>query len=219
VRDFTKGTLKILGWVAAFLALVLVVLRLGFVDVITVGHNGMAPTIVAGDQVALWRGAKVETGDVVLCEHPVERGRYVLARVIARPGQALTSERGQLLINNQQVRRDVGESKRFYDSVAQRVDSYIFATEYLGNNVHPMFLREHNQFDLRPHTVRTGLFVLGDNRGYRGEDSRTYGEVDESTCKGVVCLRLVPAAMQAGAADSSALTTDDLGHGWLDYIR
>lgn len=214
MRDFTKGTLKVLGWIAALVAIVLVVLRLAFVDIITVGHNGMAPTIVAGDQVALWRGAKVETGDVALCVHPGDANRYVLARVIAKPGQRVGSERGQLLINGETVMRDTREPKRFYDTITRRTDRYLYAIEALGNNQHPMFLKERTMFELRERPVRTGLFMLGDNRSYRGEDSRTYGEVDLATCKGVVFLRLVPAQPQEGDPPS-----DDLDHGWLDIIR
>jgi signal peptidase I len=220
VRDFTKGTLKILGWIAAGLAVVLVVLRVGFVDVITVGHNGMAPTIIAGEQVALWRGAKIETGDIALCAHPGQADRYVLARVIARPGQRVSSERGQLLVNGEVVRSDIRETKRFYDVATRRTDRYRYAIEMFGNNTHPVFLNENTTFELPERRVRTGLFVLGDNRGYRGEDSRTYGEVDESTCKGVVFLRLVPVLPDSdGGGPNGTSAGDDLEHGWLDYLR
>ena len=221
MRDFTKGTLKVLGWIAAGLAVVLVVLRVGFVDVITVGHNGMAPTIVAGEQVALWRGAKIETGDIALCAHPGQAGRYVLARVIARVGQRVSSERGQLLVNGETVMRDARGTMRFYDAATRHMARYDYSIEMFGNNKHPIFLSEHTTFELPERRVRTGLFMLGDNRGYRGEDSRAYGEVDESTCKGVVFLRLVPVQAESvadGEANGASMG-DDLEHGWLDYLR
>ena len=44
------------------------VLKLFFVDVIHVPHNGMAPTLVYGDLVLVWRNAKVDMADVVVCE-------------------------------------------------------------------------------------------------------------------------------------------------------
>lgn len=209
MRDVIKGTLKVLSWIAVIVAVVLVVLRLAFVDVVTVGHNGMAPTIVAGDQVAVWRGAKIETGDVAFCVHPGNPGRFVLARVIARAGQRVGSERGQLQINGETVAHDLRGPKRFYDAITRQTDDYVFAFEELGNNQHPMFLKERTLFVLRETPVRRGLYMLGDNRSYRGEDSRTYGEVDESSCKGVAFMRLVPGEVQG----------DDLDHGWLDYIR
>jgi signal peptidase I len=209
VGDFLKGTLKFLGWVLTILAVILVVLRLAFVDIITVGHNGMAPTIIAGDQVALWRGAKVEIGDIVLCAHPGDPGRYVLSRVIARAGQHVGSERGQLQIDDRTVMRKVREPVRFFDVITNRTDRYLQAWEELGNNEHMVFLKERTAFALRETPVRRGLFTLGDNRSYRGEDSRTYGEVDPMTCKGVVFMRLVPAEVQG----------DPLDHGWLDLIR
>lgn len=209
MSKFVKGAFKVLGWLLAIVVVILVVLRLAFVDIITVGHNGMAPTIIAGDQVALWRGAKIETGDVALCVHPGDPGRYVLSRVIARAGQRVDSERGQLRINGEIVMRDTREPKRFFDTITQRTDHYLYAWEQLGNNQHAMFLKERTMFVLRPTPVRHGLYMLGDNRSYRGEDSRTYGEVDELTCKGVVFLRLVPAPVLG----------DELDHGWLDFIR
>lgn len=209
VSDFAKGTLRVLGWLLALGAIALGILRYGFVDIITVGHNGMAPTIIAGDQVALWRGAKIETGDIALCVHPGDPGRYVLARIMARARQRIGTERGQLRINGETVDTDLREPRRFYDEVNRRTDRYVYAWEKLGNNDHPIFLKEQTTFVLPERPVRRGLFMLGDNRSYRGEDSRTYGEVDESTCKGVVFMRLVPAPVQE----------DDLDHGWLDLIR
>ncbi len=214
MKNLTQGSLKALGWLAAIVAIALGVLRAGFVDVITVGHNGMAPTIVAGDQVALWRGAEIETGDVALCAHPGQQGRYVLARVMARAGQRLNTERGQLSINSERVLRDVHGTTRFYDSVNGHTSRYALSTERFGNNHHPTFDSERSPLVLRDQPVRAGLFMLGDNRSYRGEDSRTFGEVVEATCKGVVFLRLVPAARPA-VADPG----DELGHGWLDLIR
>jgi signal peptidase I len=212
--DFVKGTLKALVWLAAILGIVLAVLRFRFVDVITVGHNGMAPTIVAGDQVGLWRGAKVETGDVALCAHPGEAGRYVLARVIARAGQRVDSFHGQLLVNGERVPRDGLGQRRFYDSVLRFTDRYSLSIERFGNNIHPIFENQRSPLALQNQAVRRGLFMLGDNRGYRGEDSRTFGEVDETTCKGVAFIRLAPASKPV-VADPG----DDLDHGWFDWIR
>jgi signal peptidase I len=214
MKDFTKGALKALVWIAAIVAIVLAVLRWQFVDVITVGHNGMAPTIIAGDQVGLWRGVKIETGDVALCAHPGQAGRFVLARVIAREGQRLDDHRGQLLVNGERVLRDVVGQRRFHDIVLRFTDRYMMTIERFGNNTHPIFENERSPLVFRNQTVRRGLFLLGDNRGYRGEDSRTFGEVDESTCKGVVFIRLAPAPKPA-VADPG----DDLGHGWFDWIR
>jgi hypothetical protein len=34
--------------------------------------------------------------------------------------------------------------------------------------------------------------LLGDNRAYMGQDSRAYGVVDASTCRGTIFFRLTP---------------------------
>lgn len=214
MRDFVKGTLKALVWIGALLGIVLAVLRYQFVDVITVGHNGMAPTIVAGDQVALWRGDKIDMGDVALCAHPGQAGRYVLARVTGVAGDQIDSYRSQLLFNGHRIARNVLGERRFHDTVQNFTDRYVLSIEHLGNNSHPVFDNPRSPLELGNRTVRKGVFLLSDNRGYRGEDSRTFGEVEPATCKGVVFIRLRPAPRPA-VEDPG----DDLGHGWLDWIR
>jgi hypothetical protein len=153
-------------------------------------------------------------GDVVLCAHPGQAGRYVLARVVGRAGDRLDSFRGQMLVNGQRVPRDGLGERRFHDTVQNFTDRYALVMERFGNNTHPIFENPRSPLVFGNRTVRTGVFLLGDNRGYRGEDSRSFGEVDPATCKGVAFVRLVPAPKPT-VADPG----DDLGNRWFDWIR
>ncbi|QQR91738.1 MAG: hypothetical protein IPJ88_08540 [Myxococcales bacterium] len=65
-------------WIVGPAIVVLAVLRIFFVDLGIIGHNGMAPTLIAGDQVAVWRNAKLERGDVAMCLHPRKPGELWL---------------------------------------------------------------------------------------------------------------------------------------------
>jgi hypothetical protein len=58
-------------------------------------------------------------------------------------------------------------------------------------------------------TVRTGVYLLSDNRSFYGADSRSFGEISPSTCLGQVFFRLQPAHPPR----------DDIEHGWLQIVR
>ena len=66
VYGFLRGTFKLFLWLAVPAAIAAGILRVFFVDVVTVGHNGMAPTLLLGDQVLVWRDAQVNHGDIVV---------------------------------------------------------------------------------------------------------------------------------------------------------
>ncbi|MGB0679320.1 MAG: S26 family signal peptidase [Polyangiales bacterium] len=63
----------LLQWLFSLLvlvALVVVVLRVFFIDMAVVGHHAMAPTILAGDEIVIWRTQEFTVGDVAVCRHP-----------------------------------------------------------------------------------------------------------------------------------------------------
>ncbi|MCZ7679216.1 MAG: S26 family signal peptidase [Sandaracinaceae bacterium] len=101
MRDFLKGALKFLGVVLVIALIAGGVLYAFFVKVVEVGHNAMAPTMILGDRVLVWNSQDFELGEVVLCPHPQQPGRYVMGRVVGRPGQIVSFERGSLTINGQ----------------------------------------------------------------------------------------------------------------------
>ena len=210
MRGATKTTLKGLGWIAAILLLIAGVMKLFFVDVAEVGHNGMAPTLVSGDQVLLWRDAVPEMGSVTICRHPARPNEFVMGRVVGKPGMTLSSDRGQLHVEGTVPNRDTVGQVQFHDQASNRSFHMTYGIENLGNTPHWFFERADQVFQLRTTTVPNGrIFLLADNRTFLGQDSRFFGAVDPATCVGRVFMRLAP-------ADG---VPDELDHGWLDMIR
>ncbi|MBO6936916.1 MAG: signal peptidase I [Deltaproteobacteria bacterium] len=209
MANFWKGLLKIGLWVAGVLLVIGGVLRIFFVTPIATGYDSMAPTFLAGEKVLLWRGSTIEMGDIVVCENPSSPGTMVFGRVMGKAGMTLgTDDRGQFTIERTQVDVDWGGTMEFYDNDANSQVTVRQGIETVGNTEHPIFVREQTEFRLRETRVENGkLFLLGDNRGSRNHDSRSFGAVDEASCIGTVFMRWNP--VDRGA---------DLSHGWLDFL-
>lgn len=209
MRDFLKGALKFLGVVLVIALIAGGVLYAFFVKVVEVGHNAMAPTMILGDRVLVWNSQDFELGEVVLCPHPQQPGRYVMGRVVGRPGQIVSFERGSLTINGQTPATDVRGLVDFFDAESGRTERMRMALEDILDHDHRIFWREGSEARMRrAHRVSGGLYILNDNRTYVGEDSRTFGEVTPSTCVGRVFMRLT-------AAPSPA----EIGNAPLDVIE
>lgn len=209
MRDFTKGALKFVGFVLVLALIAGGVLYGFFVNIVDVGHNAMAPTMILGDRVLVWRTQELALGDVALCRHPQQAGTYVMGRVVGRPGHLVSFERGHLLINGEAPDTDTRGVVEFEDRELGRRERMSYAIEDILDHDHAIFWRERGTPRMtRPHRVGTGLFLLNDNRTYPTEDSRTFGEVDPSACVGKVFMRLT-------AAPSPA----EIGNGALDIIE
>lgn len=209
MRDFLKGALKFLGVVLVIALIAGGVLYAFFVKVVEVGHNAMAPTMILGDRVLVWNSQDFELGEVVLCPHPQQPGRYVMGRVVGRPGQIVSFERGSLIINGQTPATDVRGLVDFFDAETGRTERMRMALEDILDHDHRIFWREGSEARMRrAHRVSGGLYILNDNRTYVGEDSRTFGEVTPSNCVGRVFMRLTAAASPA-----------EIGNAPLDVIE
>jgi len=219
VKNFLKILFKIVLWVGGFLLIVGGVLRFFFVDEVVVGHNGMAPTMITGEKVLLWRGGTPDMGDIVVCRHPGQPQIFVMGRVIALGGMTVTAPRGQLTIsatatgNNRPDSttpdRDIMSHPLFLFVNDGATTEMTYGIEKLGNTDHYFFEPSHFTFRLRDHVVPDDkIYLLGDNRGYIGQDSRYFGDVDPQTCKGKIFMRMQP------VDDEGA----NLGHGWLDIL-
>lgn len=204
-----KGAVKFVGVLLAILALVVGVLRLFFVDPVTVAHNAMAPTLIHGDLVLLWRGAAVNHGDIVVCRHPHE-DRYVMGRVMGTNGMAISSLRGQLAINGTVPAHDYRGTIPFFDTTTERIVTMRWGIEELGNNSHYFFEQDGRTLRVREVGAVRGIHLVGDNRAYQDEDSRDFGDVDPATCIGDVFFRLRP-------AEGVDLGTE-IDHGWFEFL-
>jgi len=198
-----------LSWFGAILIVIALLLKVLFFDMAEVGHNGMAPTLVRGERVLINRRASPELGSIAVCQHPTEVG-WVVARVAATEGMTINSSGNELLIDGKPLDFEHRGSTSFYNSDTDRTMQLTWGDEYLGVASHRIFLGENRRHHVKKAEVARGkLYLLGDYRGYMGQDSRAYGVVDASSCRGTIVFRVTPAEG----------LDPDLSHGYFERIR
>lgn len=186
-----KGqSLKFFAGVLVVLGIVYAVLRAYFMDVVTVGHDGMAPTLIAGDTVVVWRDPVPEHGAIMLCRHPTDDARFVIGRVVGRDGTDLDVDRRGLRIEGTYPAIDWRGEVPFYDRSERVQVQMSWGIEHLGNDDHLVFQRSGRQMRMHAMTEYQGVYLLNDNRTYVGEDSREFGPVPASRCIGHVFMRV-----------------------------
>jgi hypothetical protein len=204
-----RGAGKVLLWVAVPVVVVLAILKVAYVDVVTLGHNAMAPTLMAGDSALVWRGAVISHGDIALCRHPTEEGRYVLARAIAMPDMSVTTDRGHLVINGSSPTGETHGEVSFTDPTRDEARRTLrLAIEQLGNDRYWVLEDRGRPLRIRRIESLDGIYLLSDNRSYPGEDSRAFGTVLAGECLGQAFLRFSP----------GDLAIEGVPHGWLDML-
>jgi len=195
--------------VLAGVIVVLLLLRFFFFDVATMGHNGMAPTLVRGERVLISKRAAPEPGAIAVCRHPSRDG-WVVGRVAAVAGQTIRSFRDVLRIEGEPVPFEERGVAEFYNADTDLERSVIWGVESLPSGKHRIFHGSNRQHAVRKATVEPGkIYLLGDYRGHSGQDSRAYGQVDASTCRGAIVFRLTP---------SDGLPSE-IAHGYLEPVR
>ncbi|MET0389937.1 MAG: signal peptidase I [Polyangiales bacterium] len=201
-----RALLTLALWISAGIA----ALKFWYVDVLEVPHNAMAPTLVFGEQVLVWRHARVDMGDIVVCEHPTRPGVNVLGRAVAFAGHTISvDDMGSLTVDSDRANIEWEGSMHFYDVTRQKLfDMRVGSIDYRRQHRHQFVVEANTHFALTPYSVGRGVYLLGDNRS-DGADSREFGEVDPGRCKGQVFMRLAPAQNQH----------DDVHHGYLGIIR
>jgi signal peptidase I len=187
------GLIKTMVWIFIVAVIIIAASRFFFIDIAEVGHNGMAPTLVVGDVVAVFRGARVDIGDVVICKNPIRKGEFVTGRVIAKAGSTVQTDRqGQLEVDEKSFDVAWRGAMRFYDSVSTRRFNVKLGSTRTGDSEYQIFMEEKNTFSVRPTHVERGVYLLGDNRMPHSYDSRTFGEIDPESCVGRVFFMLQP---------------------------
>ncbi len=211
MRTFLKYALKAAAWLGAIALVVAGVMRIFFLDLVVVGHNGMAPTLLAGEEVLMWRGTEAEMGEIVICQNPQTPGQMVMGRVVAREGMTIKDERGDLWVSGTIPTLDwEGGTKTFFDLDVNQEIVVKFGTEELGNTNHEFFIQERYTFRVRETEVPSGhIYILGDHRSRPDHDSRTFGTVVQNDCVGSLFMRWSP--VEARGAD--------INHGWLDILQ
>jgi signal peptidase I len=195
----------------AVVVIVIVLVRLVFLETVVVQDNGMAPTLVYGDEVLVWKNADVGMADVVACEHPARTGTLVISRAIAFAGHTVKTDiNGILYVDKDRTSTQPLERMRFYDVTRRKLwDMQLYSIDYFGRHSHPFVIQRGDRFHLRTYSVGKGVYLLGDNRSEVNFDSREFGEADPERCLGQVIMRLRPAPSR----------DDDLRNGYLDVIQ
>lgn len=187
-----RSIFKFFAYLAVFLILVAGIMKIFFVDILYVGHNGMAPTMVRGERVLVWRNAEPEFGRIMLCTLP-SNGQHVVGRVIGTPGREVASIRGGLTIGGEHPRIDWKGRVNFFDEDSGRSEELSLGEEDLGSFAHRIFQKDASSFRIRSRQIAEDrVYLLGDNRAHLGQDSRSFGDLPLSSCRGSVFLRLSP---------------------------
>ncbi|TFH27444.1 MAG: signal peptidase I [Myxococcales bacterium] len=188
-----------LSWVGAGIIVIALVLKVALFDMAEVGHNGMAPTLLRGERVLINKRATAEIGSIAVCRHPSEDG-WVVGRVAATQGMTLDSFGSELRVDGEPVVFNREGETSFYNVDNDSESTLIWGDEYFGRNPHRIFMAEGGRHLVQETEVEEGeLYLLGDFRAYRGQDSRAYGVVQASTCRGMIVFRLTPVDGLEGA--------------------
>lgn len=187
--NMVKGLGRLALWLGALLLLLAGGLRMTVVTTGTIDHDGMAPTLLAGDQLLVWRGPQPQ-GYIAYCTHPVVPEQFAVARVLAKEGARIAVQRKQLQINGKAPMTDWGEQESFTGHNAVEAIPVIRAIETLGGIAHALYLRKGATVAIPAQTIPQGeLYLLSDNRTFARRDSRNFGTVPETKCVGTVFFR------------------------------
>ncbi len=206
---FLKSVLKFAIWVGLPLLIAAIVMRVFFLTNVVVGHNGMAPNLIEGEEMLMWNGVDdPELGDVLVCMHPADAQQIVLGRVIAKSGVTIRTHRGNLQIAGQAPSHDILNTVPFRDQ--GREHQMVRREETLGNSSYIIFTREGVNLRIPETQVPAGsVYLLGDNRPSVTTDSRAFGAVPVSRCLGTVAFYWAPKDIPSAEIDHSFLS-------WLD---
>ena len=188
-----RSGLGCLSWVGAVIIVIALVLKFIWFDMASIGHNGMAPTLIRGERVLINKRGEPKLGSIAVCRHPVEDG-WVVGRVAATAGMTIGSYGSELRLDGEPVQFDREGATRFHNLDTDRKRSLVWGTEYFPTSRHLIFMEDEGRQLVDETSVPDGkLYLLGDFRAYMGQDSRAYGVVDASLCRGTIVFRLTPA--------------------------
>lgn len=204
-----KEGLGCLSWVGAALIVVALILKFVWFDLASMGHNGMAPTLLRGERVLIHKRGTPDLGAIAVCQHPTKEG-FVVGRVAATEGMKIASHGSELRLDGEPVWFNREGTSSFHNLDTNRTHSLAWGQERLGSHPHRIFIREDGRHFVEKTEVPEGkVFLLGDFRAYMGQDSRAYGLVDASTCRGTIVFRLTP---EDGLPP-------ELAHGYFQPVR
>ena len=163
----------------AFFALLSLVLigRVWLFEVVSVANDAMAPALLPGELVWVWRGplAAVEPGAVVLYEDSGVRG---LKRVVASAGQQVEVTAGVLYLDGQSMHH--GQQPLDWPRGCE-VETVTATIEQWGDRRGAVLPSGDAPMETLP---ADHLYILGDHRA-ESSDSRQWGPLPSASVEGV----------------------------------
>ena len=156
-NDLTYAQKKVVGYMSFFLAiLIALILRATAIQAFTIPSGSMEDTLLIGDFLI---GEKItyhfrppHRGEVIIFEHPKVKGRDLIKRCVALPGDIVEVREKVLYVNGKRV-----------------------PLPPKGKHIDPRFIDRRDNFG--PYKVPPNcVFAMGDNRD-NSEDSRFWGPV------------------------------------------
>jgi signal peptidase I len=189
VKGFSRG----LVWLTGIFGAVSLLLYLLVFDVWVVPSGdaqlaaSVLPALMPEDKLLIQRGRRPIYGELARCASPVTAGAFVIGRVFGTRGDRVEVTDTVITTNGKAVAARHGCAQRLVAHPITEnlvtmdcgvVETGAWSYEYLSNR--QMIGGNHSSL------VETGkLYLVSDNR-LMHQDSRDFGQVDESTCEHVV---------------------------------
>jgi signal peptidase I len=190
-----RGWLTFVAWVLGIAGVVSGVLYYFVLDVWTLPVDdpllaaSVAPTLAAGDIVAIARSGSVERGHLLRCADPQAPGRFIVARAIGRYGDSVDITREIVSIDGRRTpsprRCDPPRSTVLDPTQNTERELDCAEEEYAGRSF--SVLRDSvSPLPATKATVEPGKWFLVSDDRHIHLDSRDYGEVEPSTCQHIL---------------------------------
>ncbi|MCC6749550.1 MAG: signal peptidase I [Deltaproteobacteria bacterium] len=178
---------------------VALMLKFWVVELPQVTGQDMAPTIMRGDRLWVYRlDRKPVRGALVLLEHP-SGPQLLIRRVVGLPGESVAVTRETPVVGGTPAQRAVvGDLELQDEGAGQAVHVKLRRVrETVGDTTYEVAKDPRRRsVDVKAVTLRGSYFVLADNRNH-GTDSRTFGPVPEAKILGIVTRRVSAGAPSA----------------------
>lgn len=178
-------------------------IRWGFFEAYVIPSGSMLPSLLINDHIFvnkfvyglripfsekwLFKFASPQRGEVVVFKYPRDMSTFFIKRIVGEPGDKVSFENGNLLINDLVIEKKVPLASVDFAQVSDQdfqrdgnlsdaKNNYVHFVEVLGQKEYSVLLRRGDIYDnYGPVTVPPGhLFVMGDNRN-NSSDGRVWG--------------------------------------------
>lgn len=197
-----KGFGKLLGWTIVILGVGGGLLRVFVLEPWTVPDDewiaaSTAPTLAAGDQVLLLTRGVPGVGDLVRCTDPRAPERFVVGRIIGKPGDTVELGGPMLRVNgygySSKESCHENDVALISPNSQQRVEVQCARVE-IGGGWHFVGRIPKSRLEpLKSYKVAAGkVFLVSDNRDLH-EDSQDFGQLPLASCDRRVVFRVLSA--------------------------